>query len=239
MRAGPLSSPRVIDLLNAFFVPIFAVNEDYAENGPAPKEEKAEYGRIYREALDAKLSAGTVHAYVVDTAGHPIASLHVADAAQPDRLVTMLERVVRERKVAKGPTLVPPHRLSTPPTCAPDSLVLHLTARGHGNSWDGFPSENWITLGPKESEGLLPVDDPEAGRAWDVREDVATAILTHFYPQTENNDVSTHRFERRRLHGTIESVTDGIAHARIEGKVRMTHPFYPGRADGNIVDATV
>ena len=82
MRAGPLSSPRVIDLLNTCFVPIFAVNEDYRDNGPAPKEEKAEYQRIYHEALDARLSAGTVHAYVVDTAGHPIDSLHVADALE-------------------------------------------------------------------------------------------------------------------------------------------------------------
>src|SRR5437764_3819508 len=160
MRAGPLSSPKVIELLNSAFVPVFAVNEDYRDAGPAPAADKAEYGRIYREALEAKLSAGTVHAYVVDTAGHPIASLHVADAAQPDRLVAMLERVVRERKVAKGPTLDPPHRLSAPPPCAPDSLVLHLTARGHGNSWDGFPSENWIALGPKESEGPLPVGEP-------------------------------------------------------------------------------
>ena len=117
MRAGPLSSPRVIDLLNAAFVPVFAVNEDYADDGPRPEEEKAEYRRIYREALEAKLSAGTVHAYVVDTAGHPIDSLHVADAARPDRLAAMLERVIESRQVAKGPTLV-----------APRSSLLHRRA---------------------------------------------------------------------------------------------------------------
>jgi hypothetical protein len=88
-------------------------------------------------------------------------------------------------------------------------------------------------------DGVLPREEPQAGRAWNVREDVATSILTHFYPQTENNDVATHRFERRKLRGTIESVQDGIAHARIEGEVRMTHRFYPGRKDSNIVDATV
>ena len=51
MRAGPLSSPRVIDLLNARFVPVFAVNEDYRKGGSAPDEEKALYDRVYREAL--------------------------------------------------------------------------------------------------------------------------------------------------------------------------------------------
>src|SRR5260370_40704715 len=121
MRAGPLSRPKVIDLLNGAFVPVFAVNEDYRDAGPAPVEDKAEYRRIYREALDAKLSAGTVHAYVVDTAGHPIDSLHVADAAQPDRLVAMLECAIRKRKLAKGPPLVPPRTPSAPPPRQPCS----------------------------------------------------------------------------------------------------------------------
>jgi hypothetical protein len=269
MRAGPLSSPKVIDLLNRFFVPVFVVNEDYRPDGPAPKEEKDEYRRIYHEALRAKLSAGTVHAYLIETAGHPIDSLHVADATQPDRLAAMLERAIREQKLAEGQALVPPRALSAPPECAAGSLVLHLVARGHGNSWDGFPSEDWIVLGRREVEAVLPaqcagvvagtlrvpsrsrdnqpdpatargaslLQPPVAGRSWDVPEDVATSILTHFYPQTENNDVSTHRFERRKLRGTIEWVKDGIAHARLEGEVRMTHQFYPGRKDANMVSA--
>src|SRR5947209_1342314 len=149
MRAGPLSSTKVIDLLNARFVPVFAVNEDYAGEGDAPATEKAEYDRIYREALGKGLSAGTVHAYVVDPSGHVIDSLHVAEAARTERLVAMLERAVADRKApdVAGP-LVRPRSLSAPPRAAPGSVVLHLTARGRGNSWDDFPSENWIVLGP-------------------------------------------------------------------------------------------
>jgi hypothetical protein len=239
MRAGPLSSPKVIELLNSAFVPVFAVNEDYHDGGPAPEPDKAEYRRIYREALDAKLSAGTVHAYLVDTSGHPIDSLHVAQAAQTDRLLAMLERAIRDRKIVRGATLVSPSTLSAPPSCEPNSLILHLTARGHGNSWDGFPSENWIVLSPQQSAGLLPIEYPAAGHSWEMTEDVATAILTHFYPQTENNDVATHRFQRRKLRGRIEYVKDGVAHASIDGELRMTHPFYPGRPDANSVEATV
>jgi hypothetical protein len=41
------------------------------------------------------------------------------------------------------------------------------------------------------------------------------------------------------LHGTIESVEGRTARARIEGRVRMTHRFYPGREDGNMVDAPI
>jgi hypothetical protein len=240
MRAGPLSSPRVIDLLNARFVPVFAVNEDYRKGGSAPDEEKALYDRVYREALAKGLSAGSVHAYVVDPSGHAVDSLHVAEAAKLDRLVAMLERATEDRKATgDGAPLVRPRSLSAAPKAASGSLVLHLTARGHGNAWGGFPSENWIVLGPSEREGLLPRGEVKEGTTWDVREDVATAILTHFYPQTENNDVSTHRFERRSLKGLVLAVEGGVARARIEGDLRMSHRFYPGREDGNMVGAEV
>src|SRR5262249_28473915 len=139
MRAGPLSSPEVIDLLNGAFVPVFAVNEDYRDDGPAPEEEKAQYRRISREALDARLSAGTVHASLVAPAGHPIDSRHAAAAPRPDGPAAMLRRVTRARKLTTGPTLVRPRTLSAPPPGATGSLVLHLTARSHGNSWSGFP----------------------------------------------------------------------------------------------------
>jgi hypothetical protein len=240
MRAGPLSHPEVIDLLNARFVPVFAVNEDYRQGGTAPAEEKAEYDRIYREALGKGLSAGTVHAYIVDPSGHPSASLHVADAARTDRLLTLLRRAVADRKTpGDGMPLVKPRSLSAAPEGGPGSVVLHLTARGRGNSWDGFPSEDWIVLGPKQCQGLRPQGDVKPGGTWEVREDVVTAILTHFYPQTENNDVATHRFERRTMTGEILTVEGGVAWVRLEGELRMTHPFYPGREDGNVVRARV
>src|SRR4051812_40775008 len=103
MRAGPLSSPEVIDLLNRRFVPVYAVNEDYGEGGSAPAEEKAETFRIYREALAAGFSTGTVHAYALGPDGHPIATLHVAEAAKPDQLLAMLRRVADEVKPEPGP----------------------------------------------------------------------------------------------------------------------------------------
>src|SRR5947208_969639 len=133
MRAGPLSSPRVIDLLNARFVPVFAVNEDYREGGVAPAEEKALYDRVYREALSKGLSAGSVHAYVVDPEGHATDSLHVAEAARTDRLVAMLERATAGLKTTGGAApLVKPQSLSVAPKAGAGSVVLHLTARGRG-----------------------------------------------------------------------------------------------------------
>ncbi|CAN5906456.1 hypothetical protein BH23PLA1_BH23PLA1_02620 [soil metagenome] len=240
MRAGPLSNPQVIDLLNRHFVPVYVVNEDYSKNGPAPDEEKAERLRIYREAREAGLSTGTVHAYVLEASGQTIDSLHVADAARDDRLIRMLDRAIEATGVRSGDgPVVEPRSISAPPEARTGSVVLHLTARGQGSSWDGFPSENWIVLGPDRLEGLLPVEDVEAVQSWEVRDDVAEAILTHFYPQTENNDVSTHRFDRRSLRGEIVEIKDGWVRARIKGDLRMTHPFYPGREDGNVVEARI
>ena len=54
MRTGPFSSTEVISRLNASFVPVYAVNEDYRAGGSASKEEEAEYNRIRKE-LKTKL----------------------------------------------------------------------------------------------------------------------------------------------------------------------------------------
>jgi hypothetical protein len=129
MRAGPLSNTRVISLLNRFFVPVYAANEDYREGGVQPVEEKTEYNRVFREAHAAKLSVGTVHVYILSPAGHPIDSLHVATAAKTDRLIDLLEGTVEKLHVREGKAVVSPITQSAPPTCASDSLVLHLTAR--------------------------------------------------------------------------------------------------------------
>src|SRR4051812_21440569 len=95
MRAGPLANAKVISLLNRYFVPVYLSNEDYADKGPAPAEEKALKQRIYHEAARAGLSVGTVHVYILTPdGGHPVDSLHVADAARADRLVATLQRAV-------------------------------------------------------------------------------------------------------------------------------------------------
>ena len=129
MRTGPFSSSKVIERLNACFVPVYAVNEEYRDRGSAPSGERAEYQRIYREALKAKLSTGTVHAYVLTPDGHPFDSLHVAQAAKVEELRAMLERAVAKLKTPEGAPLVRPAPQSVAPRAEADALVLHLTAR--------------------------------------------------------------------------------------------------------------
>src|SRR5438445_5304369 len=240
MRAGPLSNTRVISLLNRFFVPVYAANEDYREGGAQPAEEKAEYNRIFKEAHAAKLTVGTVHVYILSPAGHPIDSLHVATAAKTDRLIDLLERTVEKLHIREGKPVVTPVTQSAPPRCAPDSRVLHLTSRsldGRG-AWSDFPVEDWIVLARDEWETLLPRSRVQVGESWEVDKRICARMLTHFYPPTENNDVSKNRFERQSLKAKIVSLHDGVARARIEGELKMQHSFYHTE-DGKTVEATV
>src|SRR5262245_40774893 len=153
MRAGPLANAKVISLLNRYFVPVHVSNEDYADKGPAPAEEKALKRRIYHEAAKAGLSVGTVHVYILTPdGGHPVASLHVAEAAKPDRLVATLQHAVDRFHPAPGKPVIDPAAQSAPPPAGPGALVLHLTARvlKPGGAWGEFPVENWVVYGADE-----------------------------------------------------------------------------------------
>src|SRR5215475_8812290 len=147
MRASSLSNGKVIDLLNKHFVAVYVSNEDYRGDGPAPADERKEVQRVYHEALKAKLSAGTVHAYVLDPAGHPIDSRHVAKAYKPEETIAMLEGAVAKLKTPEGKPLVKPAPQSVAPKAAEGSLVLHLTARTLKKQGD-----EWVPLESKLGE---------------------------------------------------------------------------------------
>src|SRR5437660_2662587 len=96
----------VIGLINNYFVPVYASNEDYAADGCAPPEEKAEHRRIYLETLKAKRTAGTVHVYIIAPDGKALDSMHVADASKIEKLTELLENNIKKLKVPEGKPLV-------------------------------------------------------------------------------------------------------------------------------------
>jgi hypothetical protein len=65
-------------------------NEDLGKDGNAPAEVKKEVRRIYLETLNAKMSAGSVHVYLVDPSGRPVGSQHVAAASKVEELTALL-----------------------------------------------------------------------------------------------------------------------------------------------------
>jgi hypothetical protein len=235
MRTGPFSSTAVIDRLNASFVPVFAVNEDYTGDGHAPKEEKAEYQRIYREALAKKFSAGTVHVYVLDPKGEVIGTRHVADAAKTKELIAFLDEITAKLGTKPGKPLVAPKAQSAPPEHPKGSLVLHLAARGlgGGGSWDGT-AENWVVYTPDEIRKLLPGGKVEAGTAWEPDAKLMARLLVDVYPVTENNDPKKNEIREQVLTGKVITAKDGVATARLDGRLVMRHDFYH-KPDGNVV----
>ncbi len=213
---------------------------------------------IYRAALESKLSAGTVCIYLVAPDGKPVATapLNEPVAADPERLAGLMERVVRDLKVAKGEPLVPAKAQSAAPKTDADALAVHIVARylerrreefvphdatsvlgtKKGGNWGNLPSEGWVVLTRDEWSGLLPPGKLSLNSTWEPNAVVMARLLNHFYPPTENTDLKKNRIDEQPLRATVESIEDGIARACLEGKLRMKHPFYH-RDDGSFVEA--
>ncbi len=239
MRTGPFSQTKVIDKLNAYFVPVYLSQEDLTSEGNALASDKAEYQKMFHAALDKGLSTGTVHAFVLAPDGVPLDSLHVAEAAKTETLLAMMDRAVATLKLEAGKPLVEPKPQSCAPACKDGSLVLHLTSRPlkGGGSWDGI-SENWIVYEPGEIGGLLPSGKPTVGMTWKIDEKLATRLLTHVYPVTENNDVAKNQILDQSLTGRVLSVDGNRVLARLDSRLSMRHNFYH-KDDGNTVEAAL
>jgi hypothetical protein len=237
MRAGPLSSPKVIELLNSYFVPVYVSNEDYRDEPAVSAAEKAERDRVFREARKAELSVGTVHVYILSPDGEPIDSLHVANAAKTATLVEKLQAAVDHLKTPPGSTVGRIRSQAVRPDVADGSLVLHLTARSQkpGGAWAEFPAENWLQLSSGDQQKLLPKDNV-IGDTWEPDQKVAKKLLLHFYPATENNDVRKNEIEEQSLTARVISKQNGVSLARLDGHLRMRHDFYH-KQDGRVVDA--
>jgi len=246
MRAGPLSNDKVIDTLNRYFAPVFVSNEDYQEKtGVASPQEKKEYRRLFDEFLDKKLPCGTVHVYLIGTDGHPIESMHVANASRTEKLMGMLRRCIDRLGVQPGEPLVKPADTSVAPPAPAGALVLHLVSRGEntgpqGGSWREFPAENWIVLSANQAEGLLPRAEPAAGATYNVNSATATKIFQYFYPQSEDpTDSPWTKMDVESLKATVLSVNHGAAIARLEGRVQLHRDFYPGKYSPERMTATL
>jgi hypothetical protein len=249
MRAGPLSQTEVIDILNRAFVPVYASNEDYVEGGAADDDERRLYQRIYREALDEGRHAGSVCVYLVAPDGDGFDSLIVSDAAEPGRLLTMLEAAVDRFGTVRGEPLAEPHPQSFPPEAAPRSMLLHIVSRiDHRFSWGEFPSENWVICDETQVGDWLPPAAAAVGESWTIDPAAAGRLLTHFYPQTETCDFARdaledgpHRHRIQSLSLAARKLADhaGQALIRLDGAVRIKHTFYPDRDDDNVAIAEV
>jgi hypothetical protein len=235
LRAGPLSDDQVIALLNKFFVPVYAPYTSEETAGIVSSEEEREIQRIWRESLERKTGYGMVHVYLLEPAtGHPFDSLGVVKASITNNLLELLGKAIEQYKVKEGKPLVKPRRQVFPSSVTPDSLVLHLVARDLGflkpgpvvprardcnvGSWREYPAENSIVLEKAEWSKLAP---PPGATTWKVPEEIASKILSYFYPQVEANVVSNHRVNDGALKASVVSTAKGIVRVRLDGTLSL------------------
>jgi RNA polymerase sigma factor (sigma-70 family) len=239
LRARGLSDDRVIGLLNRYFVPVYHSRAEYTGGAPADADEKGTVRRIYGETLEAKMHVGDDCIYILSPDGKPLDSFGIRLTRQPEPFAARLEESVAKLGTPPGEPVVKPRRQSLPPPAASDDLALHLTARIlAGTSWCEFPAENWFVLPRADWTKLTPADTA-LGFSWEIDPELTARLLTCFYPQTENNDLSTNRIERQLLRGEVVDVRAGVARVRLDGSLRMKHPFYGKRPDDSYVEAAL
>jgi hypothetical protein len=232
MRAGPLSDSKVIQILNKYYVPVTSPNEEAGDLGKGPPAEKAERRRIYDEFLTKKLGVGDVHVYILAPNGSAVAGLDIGSAEDPDKEIKVLSQVVSQLHTEPGPPAVAPRPQSSPPAADADAMIFHLVSRTlpAGGSWNEYPAENWIVLGKSEWTQLLPPKDIALKASWDVPLPVAVKLVEWVYPQNEEVELQNRsRVDIASLHLTVTDLREGAGRARIDGKVRLRHSFYPGK----------
>ena len=113
---GPLSNPKIIDLLNRYYVPVTSSNEEADDGGTGPPAGEGERRRIYLDFYGKKLPLGDVHVYIVGPDGASINGLDINsanDSAKDDRLFDA--RSTAQLHTEPGPPAVKPHPQSISP----------------------------------------------------------------------------------------------------------------------------
>lgn len=222
MRAGPLSDSKVIELLNRYFVPVTGANED-----PDPGGERL---RIKSEFTDKKMGVGDVHVYVIGPDRVAVGGLDIGSAMDTGKEVEFLNSVIQRFHTAGGAPVFTPHPQSTPPKVEQGAPAIHLVARKTvGKTWNEFPSENWLLLSRQEWEQILPPAGARERAVWQIPAPVATKLAQWIYPQTEDTrQTNRSRVDLADFRLTLTTVEGSLGRARIEGRARVQHSFYPG-----------
>lgn len=198
--------------------------------------------RIYNAYANSPqhLPFGDVHFYILTPDAQPFDGLSV-NSLTTERFIATLEKTIRSLLLKPGSPVVKPRPQSVPPPHPPDALVFQLIARGKNvGSYREFPSENWIVFSRDEGKRILPRDLIQPGLAWDIEQNAAVRWLAKFYPQgIDTSAAERSRIDQYSLRATVLSVENGVACARIDGKLLMKRAFTPGHDDNNFVRATL
>jgi hypothetical protein len=220
-------------------VPVTSSNEEADEGGTGPPAERAERKRIYLDFYAKKLGIGDVHVYILAPDVSSIGGLDINSANDPEKMAALLTKVVAQLHTEPGPPAVKPHPQSAAPASAADSMILHLVSRSlAGGSWHEFPAENWIVLDRAEWGQLLPGDTVGLNASWELPRPVAVKLAEWVYPQNEEKtQANRSRVDGATFEMTVVTIQNGVARARIDGRVRLKHSFYPGGGAEDYADS--
>jgi hypothetical protein len=185
--------------------------------------------RIYLEFYNKKLGIGDVRVYILAPDKSGVASLGIVEAQQSSQMIPFLEGIVAKMHVPPGAPAIKPHPMSRPPAVTDDSVVIHLVSRAlAGGSWHEYPAENWIVLSRPEWSQLLPAGPVTAKSAWTIPRPVADRLAEWVYPQNEEKTGKNRsRVDVADFRVTAAAVQGNLVRARIQGKIRLMHSFYP------------
>jgi len=243
MRAGPLSSLKVIEALNRSFVPVYLSNEDRTPpTVPAApgREGRARHASSPRRGRPACRSVPCTSTSSRPTATRSILPT-VAEGAKTDVLTapppaqrgrSTQNRVLRSWRRARRPNGPLPTRGGWSSISSP----ARSTAAAPGEA----SSRRTGSCSSPTRPGALTSGPPvEAGRSGDVPPETASAHCGNgFYPATENKrpGQEPHRAAHAPGHGCLRGVGHGASPPR--GPAPDGHPFYH-KDDGKTVEARV
>jgi hypothetical protein len=230
MRAGPLSNDRVIELLNHYFVSV-SISNDAHTRGEISEADRLMKNRIIRKSQqDSRgIFTGEDAVYVLDADGNFVRAIRAPDSIRLDMFLPFLEQVVGELGVERSEPVVKPKVQTRMPKTKDSELLLHLTARyvPRGESgWAKLPAEDWIILTEKDASEFVPASSKKIGDRWDIDKNLTKRILTYFYPPTGNTELSKNVIETAELTATLVESVNGTARVRIDGKLKMKHPYF-------------
>jgi hypothetical protein len=230
MRVSSLSQSEVIDLLSWYFVPVWLSVDDFGTH-------KSPADAALWEQIRKAMHCGNAGVVILAADGTPTDKLGIGPASDPEKLLQLLRKVVKEQQVrprkpeAIRASAAPPR---TPKAKSEGGMVLHLWAfaeRGRAEDWLELTADDWSKLAPPK--------DARPGTSWEVPRPVADQIYRYFYPPSCNYWVENTKIERASLVATVLSVSPKEIRIAFQGAVALKHDATPNGKMPARIDATV
>jgi hypothetical protein len=222
MRAGPLSDPNVLEVLQTYYVPVFAQNEDYHDHSKKAESERAEYHRIHAEALAKGFTASLVHVYILTPDGQVQDAMRVESAS---RTATCLELLKKNAARIDPKTLKSISRRDPPASDSGEFAAFILRTRSMDGraAWTDFDPEVRVTLSLEHLKTLLPPPGATIGTKWNPGRTCIEALFRPMIPAIERDASGI----ESKLSGTIIAVEQSMTRVRLEGQIVLKDPNHP------------